>query len=225
MDMSAAYWAAVAENLPHAAIVFDRFHITQLVNQKLDDLRREMVREATGLMSRPSKRSATLLLMRRRQRRSGETAPGSHEPSSITSLVHQAICSRKPWDCFGEQPSYAKMNAFLHEWCELAAQSGIRQMMQLAKTFLSHKSGILSWWKHRIKNGRMEGINNKIKTLLRQTTGCVTSATSSSNNIASTIPDRNFSDEAFLFIKGQTTGAGRPSGAWSTSARFEPNEF
>jgi hypothetical protein len=36
-------------------------------------------------------------------------------------------------------------------------------MMQLAKTLLSHKSGILSWWKQRINNGRMEGINNKIK--------------------------------------------------------------
>jgi transposase len=44
-------------------------------------------------------------------------------------------------------------------------------MRQLAKTLLSHKSGILSWWKHRINNGRMEGINNKIKTLLRQTYG------------------------------------------------------
>ncbi len=70
-----------------------------------------------------------------------------------------------------EQPTYAKMNAFLHEWCDLAAQSAIRQMMQLAKTLLSHKSGILSWWKQRINNGRMEGINNKIKTLLRQTYG------------------------------------------------------
>ena len=40
MDMSAAYWAAVADNLPNAAIVFDRFHIVKLVNEKLDDLRR-----------------------------------------------------------------------------------------------------------------------------------------------------------------------------------------
>ena len=49
-------------------------------------------------------------------------------------------------------------------------ESGVRQMQQVAKTLL-HASGILSWWKHRINNGRMEGINNKIKTLLRQTYG------------------------------------------------------
>ena len=50
MDLSAAYWAAVTENLPEAAVVFDRFHIVKLVNEKLDDLRRQMVSEATDLM-------------------------------------------------------------------------------------------------------------------------------------------------------------------------------
>src|SRR5271156_3868958 len=65
MDMSAAYWAAVAEHLPKAAIVFDRFHIVKLVHEKLDDLRREMVREATGLMKKTVKGLRYLLLMRR----------------------------------------------------------------------------------------------------------------------------------------------------------------
>ena len=49
--------------------------------------------------------------------------------------------------------------------------TGIRQMQQLAKTLTRHAQGILNWWDHRINNGRMEGINNKIKTLLRQTYG------------------------------------------------------
>ena len=55
------------------------------------------------------------------------------------------------------------MKSFLHEWCAWATESGVRQMQQVAKTLLTHASGILSWWKHRI--------NNKIKTLLRQTYG------------------------------------------------------
>ena len=36
MDLSVAYWAAVAENLPDAAVVFDRFHLVKLVREKLD---------------------------------------------------------------------------------------------------------------------------------------------------------------------------------------------
>ena len=47
-DMSAAYWSAVVEHLPQAALVFDKFHILKLMNERLDDLRRQMVREAEG---------------------------------------------------------------------------------------------------------------------------------------------------------------------------------
>lgn len=170
MDMSSAYWVAVAENLPQAAIVFDRFHITKLANEKIDDLRRAMVQEATGLMKQTVKGVRYLLLMRR-DNVAEEKLPRldealkHNEPLFIGYLLKEAL------GLLWEQPSYAKMNAFLHQWCDLAARSGVRQMMQLSKTLLTHKSGILSWWKHRINNGRMEGINNKIKTLLRQTYG------------------------------------------------------
>jgi transposase len=170
MDMSAAYWAAVAENLPKAAIVFDRFHIMKLVNEKLDDLRRDLVREATGLMKHTVKGIRYLLLMRREKVEEEklprlDQALHDNEPLFIGYLLKEAL------GLLWEQPSYARMKSFLHEWCSWASESGIRQMMQLAKTLLTHASGILSWWKHPINNGRMEGINNKIKTLLRQTYG------------------------------------------------------
>ena len=170
MDMSAAYWAAVLEHLPDAAIVFDRFHITKLANEKLDDLRRDMVREAVGLMKQTVKGIRYLLLMRRDNVQDEklprlDEALKHNEPLFIGYLLKEAL------GLLWEQPSYAQMKSFLYQWCTWAGESGIRQMMQLAKTLLSHKSGILSWWKHRINNGRMEGINNKIKTLLRQTYG------------------------------------------------------
>jgi len=50
---------------------------------------------------------------------------------------------------------------FLKGWCCRATQTGIRLFQSLAKTLLSHRSGILSWLTHRINSGRMEGINNK----------------------------------------------------------------
>lgn len=170
MDMSPAYWAAVRENLPDAAVVFDRFHIVKLVNEKLDDLRRDMVREAEGLMKKTVKGLRWLLLMRRENVAAEklpqlEEALKHNEPLSIGYLLKEAL------GLLWEQPTFERMKAFLQEWCDWAAESGVRQMRQLAKTLLAHASGILSWWKHRINNGRMEGINNKIKTLLRQTYG------------------------------------------------------
>ena len=170
MAMSPAFWAAVLEHLPGAAVVFDRFHLIQLVNQKLDDLRREMVREATGPMRQTVKGIRYLLLMGRTNVEKEklprlDKALKHNEPLLTGYLLKEAL------GLLWEQPTYGQMRAFLHEWCGWADASGIRQMRQLAKTLLSHKSGILAWWTHRINNGRMEGINNKIKTLLRQTYG------------------------------------------------------
>jgi len=64
MDMSGAYWAAVLEHLPGAVVVFDRFHIMKLMNEKLDELRRVLVREAVGTMRQTIKGTRYLLLTR-----------------------------------------------------------------------------------------------------------------------------------------------------------------
>ena len=52
MDMSAAYRGAVATHLSEAKIVFDRFHVMKLFNEKLSDLRRALYREATDVLQK-----------------------------------------------------------------------------------------------------------------------------------------------------------------------------
>jgi len=166
MDMSAAYWTAVME----AVIVFDRFHIMKLMNEKLDNLRRAMVNEATGLMKQTVKGIRYLLLMRR-ENVEEEKLPQLDDALKHNEPLFTAYLLKEALILLWEQPTYDQMRSFLSQWCSWADESGITQMRQMARTLLSHKSGILSWWKHRINNGRMEGINNKIKTLLRQTYG------------------------------------------------------
>lgn len=170
IDMSVAYWAAVAEHLPDAAIVFDRFHLMQKMNERLDDLRRDLVREATGLMKQTVKGIRYLLLMRR-DRVDQEKLPRLDQALQDNQPLFTAYLLKEALGLLWEQPSYLRMRSFLREWCQSASQTGIRQMQQMAKTLQLHARGILSWWRHRINNGRMEGINNKIKTLLRQTYG------------------------------------------------------
>jgi transposase len=170
MDMSAAYWAAVRENLPAAAIVFDRFHIVKLVNEKLDDLRRAMVAEATGLMKQTVKGIRYLLLMRRDNVKA-EKLPVLDEALKHNRALFQGYLLKEALGLLWEQPSREAMRAYLEEWCQEARETGVRQLQAMAKTLSLHATGILSWWDHRINNARMEGINNKVKTLLRQTYG------------------------------------------------------
>src|SRR3954462_13197374 len=64
MDMSAAYREAVSTNLREAKIVFDRFHVMKLFNDKLSDLRRALHREATDVMQKKVLKGTRWLLLK-----------------------------------------------------------------------------------------------------------------------------------------------------------------
>ena len=61
-DMSQAYINAVKNHLPGATLVFDRFHVVRLMNQKLADLRQHLQRWAKARRKRALKGTRWLLL-------------------------------------------------------------------------------------------------------------------------------------------------------------------
>jgi len=161
MDMSGAYWAAV---------VFDRFHIMKLMNEKLDELRRVLVREAVGTMRQTIKGTRYLLLTRAANLEK-EKLPKLEDALKLNQPLSQAYYLKEELGLLWEQPSRAAMEDFLRQWCARAMETGIALLRQMAKTLLLHASGILSWWEHRLSSGKMEGVNNKVKTLTRQAYG------------------------------------------------------
>ncbi len=170
MDMSGAYWAAVLEHLPGMAVVFDRFHIIKLMNEKRDKLRRALVREAPGAMRQTIKVTRYLLLTRAAHLAVGQL-PKLEGALKLNEPLSQAYYLKEELSLLWEQPSRAAMESFLRQWCERAMATGIGLLRQMAKTLLLHTRGILSWWEHRINSGKMEGVNNKIKTLTRRAYG------------------------------------------------------
>ena len=170
MDMSGAYWAAVLEAFPKVKVVFDRFHIIKLMNEKLDDLRRALVREAEGPLKMVIKGTRYLLLARHTNLKDDQL-PKLEKALKLNEPLYQAWYLKEELSLLWEQPTYRDMERFLNHWCDQAIATGIKQLGQMAKTLLTHRTGILSWWTHPINNGRMEGTNNKIKTLTRQAYG------------------------------------------------------
>jgi len=169
-DMSAAYWSAVLKYLPGVDVVFDHFHIIKLANEKIDELRRALQREAGILERRFIKGTRYLLLMGEenlpeQKRAALEQALRFNEPLSVAYYLKEEL--RWLWS----QPTHARMRKYLEAWCAQALESGIVQMISLAKTLRGHATGILNYFKHGISTGKLEGINNKIKTLKRKAYG------------------------------------------------------
>lgn len=166
-DLAVGYWSSVVEHLPKAAVVFDRFHLVKLMNEKLDDLRRALWREAEGLMKQTVKGTRYLLLMRR-DKLGEEQLPKLEAALKANEPLWKGYVLKECLSLIWGQTTRRQMEQVLKEWCLLAAGSGVRQLQAMARTVATHAWGILSWWDHPISNGRMEGINNKVKAMLRQ---------------------------------------------------------
>lgn len=179
-DMAAAYWGAVVKHLPKVDVVFDHFHVIKLINEKIDDLRRALQREADILGRKYLKGTRYLLLA------GAENVPDDrrddlaealrfNQPLSTAYYLKEDL--RQLWN----QPTRALMRRHLQSWCKRALESGITQLIVMAKTLRAHATGILNDCRHPISTGELEGINNKIKTLKRKAYG--------------------FRDEAFFILK------------------------
>ena len=169
-DMSAAYWSAVLEHLPDAVLVFDKFHILKLMNERLDDLRREMVREAEGPLKLRIK-GTRFLLLRNPENLTADQIPKLDEALRLNEPLLLAWYLKEELRELWNQTSHEQMKAFLKDWCDKAGQTGIGQMHKMAKTLRTHLSGILAYADHPITSARLEGINNKIKTLTKRSYG------------------------------------------------------
>jgi transposase len=173
MDMSAAYRAAVSAHLPEATIVFDRFHVIKLYNDKLSQLRRDLHREATEVMHKDVLKGTRWLLLKNPENLDAEKDEKRRleEALALNKSLATAYYLKEDLRRFWEQPGKRFATAFLNDWIRRAGASGIRMLQQMAKTLAAHRSGLLAYYDARITSGPMEGTNNKIKTMKRQAYG------------------------------------------------------
>lgn len=173
MDMSAAYYQAVCEHLPDAAVVFDWFHIVKLLNDKLSNLRRELYREAKDKLHKDVLKGTRWLLLKRPEYLDEDRGEVNrlHEALKLNESLATAYYLKEDLRGLWEQPTKSAARHFLDDWIRQAEGSGIRVLKTFARTLAMYKSGILSWYEYPISTGPLEGTNNKIKTLKRQAYG------------------------------------------------------
>jgi len=173
MDMSPAYREAVSTHLPAAQIVFDRFHVMKLFNEKLSDLRRALHREATDVMQKKVLKGTRWLLLKASENLDAEKDEKKklEEALALNKSLAVAYYLKEDLRQFWEQPGKRFGTSFLDGWIKRAEASGIKMLQQMAKTLAAHRSGLLAYYDAMITSGPMEGTNNKIKTMKRQAYG------------------------------------------------------
>lgn len=171
-DMSPAYIRAVRDHLPEATLVFDRFHVVKLMNDKLSDLRRELQREAEAKQKGVLKGTRWLLLKNpgtldraRNETARLEEALQLNAPLAAAYYLKEDL--RRLWD----HPDKDVAARFLEDWIRRARATGIKQLRQMANTLSLHRHGLLAYYDVPITSGPLEGTNTKIQLLKRQAYG------------------------------------------------------
>jgi transposase len=173
IDMSPAYIAAVLDNLPKAAIVFDRFHVMKLFNDKLSELRRTLQREAEGPLQIKVLKGTRWLLLKNPDNLDDQKNEGQRLQKALEFNAPLACAYYMKEDLrqFWNQESKAAAEKHLDAWIQKAKSSKVPMLIKMANTLSTRKFGLLAYYGHPISTGPLEGTNNKIKTLQRQAYG------------------------------------------------------
>jgi transposase len=173
MDMGPAYIAAVQEHLPSAQIVFDHFHVIKLFNDKLSQLRRDVHREAVEAMHKDVLKGTRWLLLKNPENLNPlkDERQRLDEALKLNQPLATAYYMKEDLRRFWSQPDKATAEKFLKDWLNRASASGIQMLKKMANTLGGKRTGLLAYYDFKISSGKLEGFNNKIKTMQRQAYG------------------------------------------------------
>ena len=164
-DLSPAFIKGIRENLPKAEITFDRFHLMKLMNEALDAVRREESPSTPGLKKTRYDwlKNPGDLTQSQKKRLKGL--------KSMNLQTVEAYQMKLLFQDLFEQTNPRAAKVFLADWCTLAHASGLVPLMRFANTLQGHAKGILNWWRARISNGLIEGMNSLIQAAIAKARG------------------------------------------------------
>lgn len=165
LDMSAAFIKGLREEFPAAAPTFDSFHLMQLMNKAVDEVRRQEQKDRPEL-----KQTRWVWLKNDWNRTDKEKRVFDRLRASGLRTVRATHLKSVFQDIFGElDPVVAER--FLKRWYFWATHSRLAPMIKAARTIKKHWDGVLQWFRSRLTNALLEATNGLIQAAKRKARG------------------------------------------------------
>ena len=170
VDLAPSFTSWIQNNFPEATIVYDHFHVIKLMNDRLSNIRRRIMRE----LADEEKINIKGLRWHFNMNNENLTEAAEEELNACCSLYEElgkAYALKEALRrIYSIRDVVFAQNALVY-WCERAENSQIPEMISMAKTIRKHGAGIMAFWETGITSASMEGFNNKIGWLTRQAYG------------------------------------------------------
>lgn len=175
MDMGQAFAKSARTNAPNATICLDPFHVVALATRAVDDVRRPMWQEMRrlpnpdiakqfkgarwALLKNPDtltdRQAVTLAAIRRH----GGTMWRAYTLKEALRAI------------FAGDLNANQAGELLDRWCSWAQRCRLAPFVKLGRTIRTHRAGILATIEHGLTNGRVEGLNNRVRLIVRRAFG------------------------------------------------------
>ncbi len=172
MDMWKPFRNATAKFAPHAAVLFDKFHIMRHLGEGLDQVRKREYARLTGPKRRFIKgQKYTLLSNRENLNLEGRRA--LKELLRANRRLHVAYLLK---ESFGQLWSYQRegwARRFFENWKAALKWQRLKPYERFARMIEKHWEGIAAFCRpeNKVSLGFVEGLNNKIRVIQRRAYG------------------------------------------------------
>jgi transposase len=176
MDMSPAYQKGAREELGNARIVFDPFHVSALVSQAVDEVRR---REAAAGAQAQAALAQTVYLFRKNPENLSEREQARLDALDLKHLATgQAYLIRLELrDIYQHTVKPERARDRLARWvkwvrrkCERFGEA-LAPLAKVANTVEQHLEGILAHWSNWLSTAFLEGLNSVFSAVKRKARG------------------------------------------------------
>ncbi len=175
MDLGPAYAKTVRARAPQAVLCFDPFHVIKLATDALDAVRRQVWHSARRYPDRNIARKfkgARWALLKNPgdlTDRQAETLAALRKSGGALWRAYQLKEALRA--LFAGDLTAPEVIELLNRWCSRAQRSRIPEFVKAARTIRKHKDGITAAVDRGMSNGRHEGLNNKIRTMINRAYG------------------------------------------------------
>jgi transposase len=175
MDMGPGYAKAVREHAPQAIVCVDPYHVVQLANQALDDVRRaywnELRRAGDAQAAKRFKDSRWCLLKKPEKLTDQQAATLARIKAAGGEVWRAYTLKEAVRGIFQAGLSLEDVEVLIDRLLSRLARSRLEPFIRLGRTIRKHRDAILAAIRLGINQGRTEALNNKVRLLTRRAYG------------------------------------------------------
>ncbi len=165
-DMWEPYVLSIKKHIPTAEIVLDKFHLMKQLNTKLDELRKAEQKKIEKEGAKVIYGERWIILkgkenLTERQRIRLEELCQKNEP------LYKGYLLKEDFREFLTIEKEDEAKKYFADWAQRVVESGIKQMEDFLNMTLRWSDKIFAYFRNHITTGVSEGINNKIRTILK----------------------------------------------------------